>query len=352
MLNLLVEHGLMTEYQAGRIQAGTTFGLVLGNYRILDRIGAGGMAVVFLAEHLDLRHIVAIKVLPSMPGQDCRLEHRFFSEMRTIAKLRHPNIVAATDAGRLLNPDPNGTSYRYIVMEHVSGKDLEEYVISTGPLPVGRACGLIYQVASALAETDKFKLVHRDIKPSNIMVTPEEQAKLLDFGLSMHFDHRQTTPGTVLGTIDFMAPEQARDASMVDIRADIFGLGGTLFYALTGRLPFGQPGNAAECLARRMTSKPPSLSAFLTNCPEALERFIAKMMALDPADRYQTPQDVMQGLLPFIRIESPEYHNVPMFNLAHAVEVAARGAVDGAAGARRRRRAKPRDFAHARSRNT
>jgi len=317
MLDLLIEHGLMTEYQAGRIQAGTTFGLVLGNYRILDRIGAGGMAVVFLAEHLDLRHIVAIKVLPSMPNQDARLEHRFFAEMRTIAQLRHPNIVAATDAGRAMNPDPNGASYRYIVMEHVCGKDLEEFVISTGPLPVGRACGLIYQIASALMETAKYKLVHRDIKPSNIMVTPEEQAKLLDFGLSMHFDRRQTTPGTVLGTIDFMAPEQARDASTVDIRADIYGLGGTLFYALTGRLPFGQVGSPAECLARRLTSKPPSLSAYLPDCPEDLERFVAKMMALDPADRFQTPQEVMQGLLPFIRLESPEHYTAPILTPGH-----------------------------------
>ena len=311
VLDQLVEHGLLTEYQAGRIQAGTTFGLVLGNYRILDRIGAGGMAVVFRAEHVDLRHIVAIKVLPSSPGEEGRLEHRFFAEMRAIARLRHPNIVAANDAGRLVNPDPLGPTYRYLVMEYVPGKDLEEYIFSNGALPIGRACSLIYQVASALAETSKLKLVHRDIKPSNIMVTAEEQAKLLDFGLSMHFQNRMTSPGTVLGTIDFMAPEQARDATTVDIRADIYGLGGTLFFALTGRLPFAQTGNPVEALARRLTSQPPSLLPHLRNCPPELDRVVAKMMAREPADRYATPQAVMQALLGFIRVDSPEHQNLP-----------------------------------------
>ena len=304
MLNQLVDCGLLTEYQAGRIAAGTTFGLVLGNYRILDRIGAGGMAVVFRAQHLDLRHTVAIKVLPSSPGQDVRLEHRFFAEMRTIARLRHPNIVAATDAGRLNNPDPNGTSFRYLVMEFIPGKDLEEYVLSSGPLPVGRACSLSYQIASALAETSKLGLVHRDIKPSNIMVTAEEQAKLLDFGLSMHLQHRMTAPGAVLGTVDFMSPEQARDASTVDVRADLYSLGATLYYALTGQLPFPQHASPIETLARRLTSPPPSLSDALKNCPEELDRFVTRMMAVEPSDRLQTPQEVMKGLLQFISLDS------------------------------------------------
>jgi response regulator RpfG family c-di-GMP phosphodiesterase/tRNA A-37 threonylcarbamoyl transferase component Bud32 len=307
MLNLLVENALLTEYQAGRITAGTTFGLVLGNYRILDRIGAGGMAVVFRAEHVDLRHTVAIKVLPSSPGQDSRLEHRFFSEMRTVSQLRHPNIVAAFDAGRVDHPDPNGTSFRYLVMEYVPGKDLEEYVLCSGPLPIGRACSVIYQVASALAETNKLKLVHRDIKPSNIMITAEEQAKLLDFGLSRHFQTRLTSPGAVLGTVDFMAPEQARDASTVDIRADIYSLGGALFWALTGRLPFPQLGGPIESLARRLTAPAPSLGEALPNCPAELDRIVARMMSLVPADRFQTPQEVMQALIGFICVDSPEY---------------------------------------------
>ena len=307
VIHMLLENNLLTEYQAARILAGTTFGLVLGSYRILERIGAGGMAVVFKAEHIDMRHTVAIKVLPMSPGQDHRLETRFFSEMRVVARLRHPNIVAANDAGRVLNPEQSGPSLRYLVMEYVPGQDLEEYVQKSGPLPVSRACSLAYQVASALAETHKFELVHRDIKPSNIMVTPEEQAKLLDFGLSMHFETRMTSPGTVLGTIDFMAPEQARDSSTVDIRADLYSLGGVLFFSLTGRLPFPTKGGPVETLARRLNQAPPSLREHLPDCPLELDEVLRRMMAIAPSERYQTPHAVMQALLPFLRAECPEH---------------------------------------------
>ncbi len=307
VIHMLVENNLLTQYQAARILAGTTFGLVLGGYRIVDRIGAGGMAVVFKAEHIDMRHLVAIKVLPMQPGQDARLESRFFAEMRVVAHLRHPNIVAATDAGRVINPDQNGPSLRFLVMEYVPGQDLEEYVRDTGPLPINRACNLAYQIASALAETHKYNLVHRDIKPSNIMVTPEEQAKLLDFGLSRHFETRLTSPGTVLGTIDFMAPEQARDSSTVDIRADLYSLGGVLFWSLTGELPFPDKGSPVENLARRLNQPPPSLRERLHDCPPELDEILRRMMATKPDDRYHTPQAVMQALLPYLRADSPEH---------------------------------------------
>lgn len=308
---LLVENNLLTQYQASRILAGMTFGLVLGSYRILNRIGAGGMAIVFKAEHIDMRHTVAIKVLPTSPGQDAKLESRFFSEMRVVARLRHPNIVAATDAGRAVNPDHSGPSLRYLVMEYVAGHDLEEYVRNTGPLPINRACSLGYQIASALAETNKYNLVHRDIKPSNIMVTSEEQAKLLDFGLSRHFGTRLTSPGTVLGTIDFMAPEQARDASSVDIRADQFSLGGVLYWCLTGRLPYKPYGSPLESLARRMNQAPPSLKDVLPDCPVELDSTLRRMMATDPANRFATPQAVMQALLPFLRADCLERESSP-----------------------------------------
>jgi putative two-component system response regulator len=307
LMSLLVEHGLLTQYQASRILAGTTFGLVLGSYRVLDRLGAGGMAVVFKAEHVDLRHMVAIKVLPLTPGQDSRLESRFFSEMRIVSRLHHPNIVAATDAGRVVSPDPTTPSLRYLTMEYVTGQDLEEYVLNAGPLPINRACSIVYQIASALDETHKFNLVHRDIKPSNIMLASEDQAKLLDFGLSMHFDHRMTTPGTVLGTLDFMAPEQAKDASTVDIRADLYSLGGTLFWILTGRLPFPSNGNPMETLAQRLNQEPPSLRDYVPDFPIELDVVVRRMMARHPVDRYQTPQAVMQALLPFLHTDSREH---------------------------------------------
>jgi response regulator RpfG family c-di-GMP phosphodiesterase len=300
----MVELGLLTPFQSVRIGTGNTFGLVLGNFRILERLGAGGMAVVYKAEHLEMRHTVAIKVLHLSRGDDPRLESRFSAEMRAVARLRHPNVVAAMDAGRAYSPDPDGPVLWYLVMEFVPGENLDEYVRSRGPLPVAQACNIIYQAACALAETHRFSLVHRDIKPSNIIVTPEEQAKLLDFGLSRHVPTRLTQSGTVLGTIDFMAPEQARDASTVDIRADIYSLGGTLYWCLTGRLPFSTAGTEMEVLIRRLTQQPPSLRAVMPDLPATLEAVVRKMMALEPEDRHATPQEVMSALLPFLRPES------------------------------------------------
>jgi serine/threonine protein kinase len=180
----LVKHGLLTEYQADRIRARTIFGLVLGNYRVLERIGAGGMGVVFKAEHVEMRRLVAIKVLPVECDQDPRLLQRFLAEARAVARLHHPNIVAAIDSGKAGAPGPDGPRLRYFVMEYVPGQDLEEYILANGPLPPTRACDVIHQIAGALVEAHRFDLVHRDIKPSNILLTPEEQAKLLDFGLA------------------------------------------------------------------------------------------------------------------------------------------------------------------------
>jgi serine/threonine protein kinase len=302
-LALLVEHGLLTEYQAARVGAGTIHGLVLGNYRVLERIGAGGMAVVFKGEHIDMRHPVALKVLPLGGDHDAALMNRFLAEIRTVARLRHPNIVTATDAARVFSPDPDHPMLWYLVMEYVAGKDLEDYVHHNGPLPVTRACNLMHQIASALAETHKFQLVHRDIKPSNILLAGEDQAKLLDFGLSRQFDTRLTEPGAILGTIDYMAPEQAEDASQVDIRADLYGLGGTLFWCLTGRLPFPPEGTMIECLMRRLTQPPPSVRQFAPDVPPALDAVVARLLATKPEDRYPDPTAVMRALLPFLRPE-------------------------------------------------
>src|SRR5262249_38056888 len=154
-LALLVQHQLLTEYQAARIEAGTTFGLVLGNYRVLDRLGAGGMAVVFKAEHILMRRLVAIKVLPQAVEQDDRMLQRFFCEMRASARLLHPNIVSALDAGTLIGPDVDTPKLHYFVMEYVPGEDLEDLVQARGPLAPAKACEIAYQVASALAVVAK-----------------------------------------------------------------------------------------------------------------------------------------------------------------------------------------------------
>jgi response regulator RpfG family c-di-GMP phosphodiesterase len=311
LLPLLVQHGLLTEYQACRVEAGTTYGLILGNYRVLDRLGAGGMGVVFKAEHTVMRRPVAIKVLSSLADSDSRIQQRFLTEIRAVGQLQHPNIVAAMDAGQISGPA--SPTLRYFVMEFVPGQDLERYVNANGPLSPVKACDVIHQVAAALAESHKHNLVHRDIKPSNILLNPDSQAKLLDFGLARHFSHRVTDPGTVLGTLDFMAPEQVGNAGSVDIRADIYALGGTLFWCLTGRFPFSATGNLVQQVANRQTQTPPSVRTWRPEIPTELDAIVTRMMALCPDDRYATPREVMQALLPFLK---PEMRD----NFVHPVE--------------------------------
>jgi response regulator RpfG family c-di-GMP phosphodiesterase len=308
----LIAHGLLTEYQAARIDAGKAEELILGNYRILDRIGAGGMGVVFKAEHVDLRAPVAVKLLSPSHSQDPRVQQRFLAEMRAVAKLQHPNIVSAMDAGRCSGPNPDSGFQRYFVMEFVAGQDVEEYVLAKGPLSAPEACDIVYQIAFALAEAFKHGLVHRDIKPSNVRLTPEGQAKLLDFGLARHFTSRMTEPGTMLGTIDYMAPEQFRDAGAVDIRADVYGLGGVLYWCLTGQTPFPAKENIAEEVTARLTQQPPSVRAVRSSIPAELDAVVNRMMALKPGDRYATPQAVMQTLTPYLRTEMRDHLPQPV----------------------------------------
>src|SRR5947209_673284 len=183
VLRRLVEIGLLTDYQAGRLRLGQTFGLVLGKYRVLGHLGAGGMGVVFRAEHVRLRRQVAIKVLSLPRDESGPALHRFLGEIRAVGQLRHPNIVAAFDAGEMVSPVPEGPVLHYFVMEYVAGQDLEELVLEHGPLTPGQACDVACQVASALVEAHEQDLIHRDLKPSNVLLTPAGQAKLLDFGL-------------------------------------------------------------------------------------------------------------------------------------------------------------------------
>jgi response regulator RpfG family c-di-GMP phosphodiesterase/tRNA A-37 threonylcarbamoyl transferase component Bud32 len=303
LLAKLVELGLLTEHQAARISAGTTFGLILGNYRVLNRLGAGGMGVVFEAEHIHMRRRVAVKVF-AIGGQEHSLPlQRFFNEIRTIAHLKHPNIIVAFDAGNIRDTNPTSSALHYFVMEYVPGRDLEDRVKADGPLPLAQACSLAYQVASALAEAYEHELVHRDIKPSNIMVTAEGQAKLLDFGLARQFRNRVTEPGTILGTVEFMAPEQMYDAGSVDIRADIYALGGVLFWCLTGRTPFVPQGNLVQDVSHRLASPPPSLRDFRPELSLDLDHLIARAMALNPNDRFPTPQTMMRALLPYLQAD-------------------------------------------------
>jgi response regulator RpfG family c-di-GMP phosphodiesterase len=281
---LLALH-LLTQYQVDQIAKGRTKHLVLGQYRVLELIGRGGMGVVYRAENTYLRREVALKVFANTGETGCGLRGRFYAEARAAARLRHPNLVACLDAGRQAAADPSGTSYDYYVMELVNGSDLHSLVAAKGPLAIGRACELFHQVADALAEAHRNGLIHRDVKPSNVVVTLDWQAKLLDFGLALHPQRRVTVPGTLLGTIGYMAPEQARDPQSVDARADLFGLGATMYWALTGREPFADTGNAIHDLQQRLNASPPDVRRFRPEVPEDLAALVTQMMTVDPDGR-------------------------------------------------------------------
>jgi response regulator RpfG family c-di-GMP phosphodiesterase len=308
----LVAHGVVNEYQSRRILAGQTFGLVLGNYRVLDRIGSGGMGVVYKAEHIHMKRLVALKVLAidEEEVQAVFLE-RFTSEMQALAVLRHPNIVLAFDAGEVEVPGGQGKVLRYLVMEYVQGRDLEQHVIEHGPLAIPLACDYIRQAANGLRHAHEHGLIHRDIKPSNLLVAaneergfgvghPSGQIKILDFGLARLCRRRHTEAHSLLGTVDYMAPEQARDARAVDIRADIYALGGTLYWLLTGEKPFPKERTVIEELLARQHEAPTPVRSLRPEVPQELEEVVTRMMARDPADRFPSPLSVIAALNEFV----------------------------------------------------
>jgi len=284
-LEKLVSHHILTPFQADMIRDGTAKNLILGQYRVLSVVGRGGMGIVYRAEHVHLRRDVAIKVFVNSADTCPRLLRRFQAEARAAARLHHPNLVACFDAGRSHSPDPSAPIRDYYVMELVSGQDLDGFVRRCGPMPVSRVCDLFRQVAEALAEAHRNGLIHRDIKPPNIIVTPDWQGKLLDFGLALHPYRQLTEPGTVLGTIGYMAPEQARDPHAVDARADLFSLGASMYWALTGQDPFPETGNLLRDLQTRLTAPPPSIQQARPELPEELCTLINRMLSTDPDAR-------------------------------------------------------------------
>ncbi len=329
-LDELVTHKLLTEFQAERIRAGRLHGLVLGNYRLRDRIGTGGMGVVYRAEHRQLHTAVAVKALHPTPDQNPGTLARFLVEARAVGRLKHPNIVAAIDAGEEPSRGPDSPAIPYFVMELIPGTNLERAAAAAEALPVGFACTLANQVADALIESHRLGLIHRDIKPSNVIVTPDGQAKLLDFGLArLPGEERLTRTGAQLGTIGYMAPEQSRNAHSVDARADIFGLGATLFYALTGQAPFTYLLDAF--------GPPPSARALRPDVPAGLDAVLARMMAADPDHRYASAEAAMRALIPFLPqaggagLPSVTVPTPPPFTVARVAESASQRTRDSAA---------------------
>ena len=305
LIERLIDHNLLTAFQGELIKAGRQDEIIVGSYRLLQPIGRGGMGIVYLAEHTHLRRRVALKMTAYPPDTQPRMTHRFFAEARSVARLQHPNIVACLDAGRHTGAKSNKPVTDYFVMEYVPGQDLDALVRASGPLPVHRAADIFRQIADALAEAHRHGLVHRDLKPSNIIVTPDWQAKLLDFGLALHPRHALTEPGTLLGTVGYMAPEQARDPHSVDGRADLFSLGATLFWALTGKDPFPETGSPLSDLSRRLTAAPPDIRIARPELPADVAELLTLLLQVDPDRRYPTAESVSTALQPFTRWIAP-----------------------------------------------
>ncbi len=297
----LVQDGLLTRYQAEQLLEGRWRNFIIGGkYKLLERIGKGGMALVFLCEHRVMKRLVALKILPAAHGKDKELLGRFHREARALSSLGHPNIVGAYDADQ-------AEKIHFLVMEYIDGGDLEQVVLKVGPLGWERSAEYIRQAALGLQHAHECGLVHRDIKPGNLLLDRSGTIKLLDLGLARIF-HETTdalTTGrdvqTLLGTVDYLAPEQALNSHDVDIRADIYGLGATFYFILIGKGLF-EDGTVAEKLSWHLHRPPVPISEARPDVPDGLARVIDRMLAKNPDHRYQTPDEVVEALGPWTRM--------------------------------------------------
>jgi serine/threonine protein kinase len=316
LAGILVRDGLLTHFQAEQLLQGKWRRFSIGKYKVLERIGAGGMGSVYLCEHKLMRRRVALKVLPTAKAEDPSALERFYREARAVAALDHPNIVRAYDIDQ-------EDKLHFLVMEHVDGSNLQEIIKKSGAMDVLRACHYIRQAALGLQHAHEAAgLVHRDIKPGNVLVDRNGIVKILDMGLARFFHDKddiltQKYDENVLGTADYLAPEQALDSHSVDIRADIYSLGATFYFCLTGRTPFAE-GTVAQKLIWHQTRQPKPLRSFRPEVPEEIVAIIEKMMAKDVNQRYQTPQQVADVLAPYTQtpIPPPPSEEMPQFSPA------------------------------------
>lgn len=294
----LVDRKVLTEWQSEKLLQGRHKGFVLGRYRLLSLLGTGEMSAVYLAEHVMMERRCAIKVLPANKVQDTSYLGRFHREARAVASLNHPNIVKAFDVDKQIE---GGAEIHFLVMEYVEGKNLGKVTLERAPLAYEAIADYIRQGADGLHHAHEAGLVHRDIKPENLLIDNNGVVKLLDLGLARFFNASDEESLTikhdekVLGTADFLAPEQAIDSHKVDLRADVYSLGCTMYFALTGHPPFTD-GSLVQRLLAHQTRRPPSIKYDRPDIPEDLLAIVEKMMAKKPGDRYQTAAEVAEAL--------------------------------------------------------
>jgi eukaryotic-like serine/threonine-protein kinase len=297
----LVERGAITHFQVTKLKQGTFQGLALGAYHILSPLGKGGMGTVYLARDTrqaeGRRAMVALKVLPPKRArEEDRLLARFLREMDMAQRVDHVHLTRTYEAG-----DVGGV--HFIAMEYIRGLPLRRVIQDQGPMNVPRAARLFAEVADGLQHAHELGIVHRDLKPSNIMVTPNGHAKILDLGLALAVDEELPTDtkilggqGYVVGTMDYIAPEQVDDPTGVDARADLYAMGCSMYFALTGQPPF-PGGTSLEKMKRHRTAAPDPLTDFNPTVPVEFTRVVEKLMDKSPGRRYQSAKAAREALL-------------------------------------------------------
>ena len=296
----LVQRELVTDWQADKLLQGRHKGFFLGRYRLMRLLGAGQMSAVYLGRHIYMDHLVAIKVLPADKVGDTSYLGRFYREAQAVAALSHPNIIRAFDVDKQVEA---GTDIHFLVMEYVEGKPLTNLINEQEDhrLDLMTVADVMRQAAEGLAHAHAKNMVHRDIKPDNLLVTPDGQVKILDLGLARFFKSTDEESLTlkhderVIGTADYLAPEQAIDSHSVDSRADIYGLGCTFYCALTGHPPFTE-GTLVQRLMAHQTQLAPPVTNERPEVPESLIKILDRTLAKKREDRFQTGRELADEL--------------------------------------------------------
>jgi eukaryotic-like serine/threonine-protein kinase len=294
----LIGAELITRWQADNLLRGKYKGYFLGKFKLLGLLGSGGMSSVYLAEHTLMRRKQAVKVLPKKRVADASYLERFKLEALATAALDHPNIVRVYDID-------NEGDIHYLVMEYVPGRDLQTIVVSEGPLDFVDAARYVAQAARGLQHAHDAHLIHRDVKPANLLLDDQGSIKILDLGLALFARDGETSltllhNENVLGTADYLAPEQALSSHDVDSRADIYSLGCTLYYLLTGHPPFPE-GTLAQRIAKHQSKMPPDIRRDRPNCPGDLLNICVRMIQKDPRQRYRHMHEVADALEAWVR---------------------------------------------------
>jgi serine/threonine-protein kinase len=302
----LAQRGWLTPFQVNQIFAGRVGELLLGSYVLLEKLGEGGMGAVFKARNWKLGKVVALKVIRAERLGKGDAVPRFRREIRAVAQLEHPHIVRALDA-------KEAGDTLCLVLEYVEGIDLARLVKQRGPLPVAQACEYIRQAALALQHAHEKGLVHRDVKPGNVLLSSDGTVKLLDLGLvrlsdpeaaGLSVGTQLTGKGVAMGTADYLAPEQAEESRSVDIRADLYSLGCTLYFLLTGRVPF-PGGTFVQKALRHQREEPTPLERLRPDVPAAVAAVVRRLMAKRPEDRSQTPAEAAATLVNLLSTLGP-----------------------------------------------